>query len=923
MDILLDMRDKLRAGNRLTDTGAVRPLATAAIRAGHTSFAQRLLKQSISMMLAPNQPPRNNLAWVLDGPVQMLVRRRKWEDVVTFTNIAVTHSLGSEAIVTARMHALYMLKRHHEAIQAFELFAQLKLKPTSSAYDDLIGAHLLNADLNAAQVAMSDKAASGHPTTVQTCLALLDGMWLFGGNVAMERKLLEQASPADLKNRQAFRQSVLVLNRLMSVRASRGDLDDTFAILDHFNLDPSSSLHRFMLDVIPGLQQTSSPHFRPEPDLATVVILIGVFLRQRRADLAMSMFVESQVAQLGFNQHLAAAVVRIHLALGNVEEAERFVFDLASGTANVTNLYEDNVEQDSSAHVISLPRIEPAAMVYEALLSGVLRNRGLAGGVTLLKQIVEQRQTQLLPVTDGMVSVLVDYLSAYQNEGTETSAELIVRLYEFTAGGRKPTVRNLNQLLEAAWKNERFRGKGVRSAGVSANGRKRAKLLRERQEMLASVALFPTHGSNGGSAAAVSAEVDGQPRSSSHSSRSASSRIRSSLIDRNVQSDRTSAQHQLRHDGSFPSIGSMWDYLQTSLLDRGMRPTHAHLAVILRAYVRLGDINGAHHALERAFDHLGVAPHVALYSVVIGGAAKLGQVDKTMAVFKEMRDRGVQPDRNLYHALAMSFARRQDPKNVRAVWTQARHKLVRTVGRAGTAPGHVQSRVGIDQAENANASHNKGHDPGSRNDSSGAGADAAPASPADVLRDTDDVALDPIFVSIYYRALVASRHVLEAQHLIKRKLDQGMRPDEATLRALDRTRRHLRWKANQKVRQLNLGETHVVGVPDWTRTNRSGQVAATAATASAGREQAVGARGPTELTIELNLDNLRRVKALVRARRPQGKRALRQLQQMEQYLDGGSRKSSSVARRGSQGKNGVQAPVVVDNEPALESASVA
>jgi pentatricopeptide repeat protein len=482
-----------------------------------------------------------------------------------------------------------------------------------------------------------------------------------------------------------------------------------------------------------------------------------------------------------------------------------------------------------------------------------------------------------------MVSVIVDYLSADRNEETETSAELIVRLYQFTSGERKPTIRNLNQLLESAWKNERF--KRTESNFSSLAGRRRSALQRERQDLLASAALFPSAVLDGNATG-----HDVETRSIIQASlTSASNRIRSSLVDRHIPSDRTSTQHQLRNDESFPSIGSMWDYLQTSILDRGMRPTHAHLAVILRAYIRLGDVEGAHQALGRAIDHLGVSPHVALYSVVIGGAAKLGQVERAMTVFKEMRDRGLQPDLGLYHALAMNYARRQDPKGVRAVWTQARDKLL-SLSSSSAAPHDLLERPGSLTVEEARkASFDGSSDPraNSPTASSSSSSSAAPGGLPDVVRATDEIALDPVFVSIYYRALVASRHVLEAQHLMKRKLDQGMRPDEATLRAVDRTRRHLRWKANQQQRGGGGGDGGGGGIGGEVH-GKVGTASSTMHTTGAG-----GGGGTTELIKELNLDNLRRVKAAVRARRPQGKRALRELQQMEQYFQKG---------RGSKGR---------------------
>lgn len=780
LEHFLALRNILKSERRMDDSGPVTQLAAAAVRAGHLGFARRLLKQATTTMLAPGAKPRYSIAWVLESSVQRLVRRELWNDVVAFTNIAVAREFNSIPLIAARVRAFWELKRYGEAIEAFELFKKHGLKPTGDAYDDLVSSHLLNANINAAQVSLGDKADHGYPTTVRTCLALLDGMWMYGGNSEMEQKVLDQADAADLRRRKAFCQNARILNRILSVRASRGDFEDALSMLKYYKLETTSPLHQVIAQMQSPNAASELSHWRPSPDIATVVILIGICLRQRHLDLASALFIQSQNEGLGLNEHLVAAVVRTRLAQDDVDGAERFVFDLAAGNATLAN--------PRPGDELRLPKVEPTPMVYEVLLQGVLRYRGLVGAAELLHKVAEQRHDLSLPVTEGMVAALVEYISLDRKEQTEISAELLVRMSELTQGRRKPTIGNLNALLEAAWKNQRFR------QSTLVHGRRQTR-GREHQHELAKAALFPVTAVD-----TAGSPLDGRTLSSSPTSSTA--RVATSLVDRDLQPDRLTTRQQLRDDTLYANIDAMWDYLQTSLIDRGMRPTHAHLAVILRAYIRLGDAEGALNALRRSFDQLGVTPHVSLYSVVIGGVAKLGKVDKAMAVFRDMRERGLEPDRNLYAALAMNFARRQDPKGVRAIWDQAKEKLQN------------------------------------------------PAVP---------LSIDPVFVSIYYRALVGCRHVLEAQHVMKRKLDEGMKPDEATLRALERTRRHLRWKVNQATQGSTAHGTSV--------------------------RQTMG-RARAE-AIELNLENVKRVRTIVRASKPQGKHALRQLKQLEEFLEDG------------------------------------
>lgn len=839
---LLALQDIIRKGGYLDDSAPVTQLASSAIKASppQISFAERLLKQALNHMCAPSLP-RNNLARVLEQPVKHLVQRRLWDEVVAFTNIAVSKQVNSLRLIEWRIQALYELRRYPEAVEAFSLFQQHRFQPTGDAYDDLVGAQLLNANLGAAQAALADKAERGFPTTVKTCLALLDGMWMFGGNRVMEQRVLEEQNEQALKRMKAMCQDVKVLNRIMSVRASRGDHEDAFAVLDHFNLDKTPrlgfALRRFTSAVSSSHSSSPSPsapphpYFRPSPDLATIVILTGIFLRLRRTDLASSLFVESQIPGLGLNEYLVAAVVRTHLAQEDLEGAETFVFAVGQGEATVAKPISRaerkagfNAPIDASR--ITLAPFEPTPKIYEVLLGGVLRYRGLLGAAELLERMA-QGQKQSVEVTEGMVAALVEYVAIERGEEPRTNAELIVRMYELTARKRKPTIDNLNQLLEAAWRRERWSGPS--SPGKKPWAARREQRKREmRERLLPSAFLEPALGMSE-DPLAVPTHLPSTTATDSTTSSSPLptpiTRIHSSLLDRRTQPGTSTTGHHLRASSS---VNSMWDYLQTSLIDRGIRPTHSHLAIVLRAYIRLGDPSGAHETLQRSFDHFGVQPHVSLYSVLVGGLAKLGMWDQAMSVYREMRERGLEPDRTMFAALAMAASRRRDVDGVRAVWDEAANRF---------AP-----------SSSAEAG----------NELQGGGGEG--------------LGLDAVFVSIMYRTLAQSGRLLEAQELMSSKLAQGMKPDEAVYFALRRTRRWLKWQGNK------IAEVAPSSSPRSTFPSTQRPSTIPKATASRNEDHA--------RAVKLNLASIRQVRSALRRERPEGRGGLKDLQRLEPFLAG-------------------------------------
>lgn len=707
--------------NRLDDSAPVRKLAGIGVSRQLEVPALRLLKES-SRLMRQNGRPRASLAWVFEEPIAKLERRKNWNWLVTYSNAAILVDAVSETILRTRMRALYEAKRFPEIIETFALYERYGIEPDGAAYDELVAAYLLTSKLRKAQEVLAEKASRGFGTTVQTCMALLDGMWAYGGNRVMEDRVLEEeVSGKRLSTRKALRQDVRILNRIMSARAARGEVSDALEVLhQHFDLSSLPDLLAIphTLATTPSSPSPSSPspsasppsperyYWRPVPDIATFTILVGISLRRGRIDSAFSLFIQSQKLDLGLDEHLVAALVRTLLAYGDVAVAEQVVFDLPQGTAKVPWAQ------------FTCAKYEPTAMIYEILLDGVLRQKGLQGASELLNQMVKRQR--VVEVTEGMVAALVSSLTRERNDKLSTSADFVVRMQSLTNGDRKPTIRNLNAILELAWRRERFRGAWGSSRRLRNLGR--------------SPRTLPTVAT---SAPTPASSEDKLPPLQPPPIPTSMSRIRRSLDHRGIQHDRETLQQILRNDQAFDSINSMWDYLQTQLVDRGMRPTYHHFTIIMRAYITLGDVVGARNVIRRAGE-MGLDPHVALYSVLIGGAARLGKVEEARLAYRELREKGLKPDRQLYAALAISCLRRRDLEGVESIIAEAGRRL----------------------------------DP--------------PLSP-----------VDPVFVAILYRALVTRARFFHAQLLVRSKLRAGLVPDAAIVRSLVRTKRWLRWKSKR------------------------------------------------------------------------------------------------------------------------------
>ncbi|BGP15033.1 hypothetical protein JCM10213_002822 [Rhodosporidiobolus nylandii] len=782
-----------------------------------------------------------------------------WQLVVHFTQSALTHSVCSPLILSTRMRALYALQRHRETLSTFSLFAARGIEPQGADYDEAILAHLLLLQLPEAQALLAEKGERGHPTTAQTVLALLEGMAPFGGNRVMEQKVLNEADAQQLRRRQAVRQDVRVLNRMLSVRAARGNLADALALVDYFDfaswprelvrqiraLDPAlpfpapapssshSSASPSSRSRAPsrssGPPHPASHHFRPQPDLSTVVTLVGMALREHRADLALRLLSTASDLDLGFNAHLAASIVRTLLALHDLPAAEEFVRALPRGEAEFA--------QRQYARMDPVP-----PMVYEELFGGILRHRGLRGANEALRAFTARGggRTALMPVTDGMTRALVAHLSLEVQDGggTLAGADLLVKVQHLTRQRVRPSAADLGRLLEAAWRTERVR-------------RRQTLLTVEEEFPLPDEAELPPGPRTTPNrpppepqpASSVPLPREAELLASTPLSRSSSSspagpsslsRVRDSLSDRGVPLSRTSTRHILRNEHLLRFIPQKWAYLQSQVLDLGIRPSVQHLAILIRAYLRLGDAKGAHLALEYALDELGLEPHVALYSALIAGLARLGEHSAVTAAFADMRARGVEPDRTLFAALAMSAARKRDVAGVEKVLDEVRKQArARAPQPQVVALAHAQSLRGRGRA----------------------GAAGVPST----LLTAYDPLLDAVFVSILYRALVSAARVRDAEELLKDSLEKGLVPDGVLLQALRRTERWLARKVNNATGQTPPPSSPSSSSPSFA-TPATPATPATARTAARATAQAtevgtgsarLGSAGETIPLVEL------------------------------------------------------------------------
>ncbi|BGP23855.1 hypothetical protein JCM10295v2_002756 [Rhodotorula toruloides] len=805
------IRAQLGRARLLSDPEAIGRLVKRAVECGLDYEALHLLDSTAARVLSDDDRSADfdkAFGRIYTRALKYLNQSQRWTSAAAFSDAAAHFSLVTPDLLALRMTAMYGRQRYVDVIKTYRLYRDRGFEPSGVIYDTVAAAHLLNSELSAAQNLLGEKVARGLGTSFKTCLMLLEGMSHYGGNKIMEEKMLSEGGEEMLRQGRALRQDARVLNRMLSVRASRGALRDALSLLDFYDFRGyAAELVRAMRAIAaPALPPPppSSAYFRPTPDAPTIVSLVSLLLRQQRADLAEWLVVSAEEQKIAFNDRVAAAILRIMLSNGDIAGAEQFVWGLPAGAAAFGG--------------VAFPALSPSTAVFETLFQGSLTHYGVDGTNKLFREFATAYKSAPR-VTEGMTLALTRYLALETNSHVDVPAETLLNVKDLTAGRARPRMSHVTALLKAAWKRDR----------VEQATPKPIKLPVERQFPLPEVVPpaptteqpFPRPRPNNPppkpQAAYVPPEAALLSEAADVNSKSPVSRLRESLTQDHARLTREAAQHVMSNDYLLRYIEAKWEYLQTQVLDLGMRPTFHHVAILMRAYFRVGDADGASLAMRYAINELDVEPHTAFYTVLINGYSRMNKYEEAVAAYAEFRKSGLEPDRNVFAALAMSFALQRDIQGVERVFDEIRRHV------RAKSPTSLLRTQSLRLTSSASLS----------------------SFPAAILTPYDPL-LDSVFVTIFYRVLSVNHRYLATQDLVRDSLDKGMVPDTVLCKILERTSRWIRWKSNLSER---LGLPGVEGGPK--------------------------ANGPKLTAFELddlrerNLDNLQRVRRMLKRMVPE------------------------------------------------------
>jgi pentatricopeptide repeat protein len=615
-----------------TDQEIVMYIALAFVFTGRCRHAVRMLREARQELRKTNRDlTADTFVFTLSGiwPASWYMDRDAWESVLGIVSLALRSLPDGKVpvdVFNARIKAWIQLKRFDQLPDALSSIPN----PNRRTYNLLIKGFLLNRDQTSASSIMRTMFERGDRPDISTFRAIFTGYRNLGLHEDLYARLLSDADNLDLGS------DTVILNSMISLYARAKDLWSAFEVAGRMGVEPPPSLS---LESPPSwsraarsqsMWSSNSTHNgdnKVKCDANTFAILISACARLKRPEAGLELFDElkarsAQGRRLGSapllaNVPLAVSLLMCCLNVGDVAKADAVIDDLVVGR--------------SLFGVPLAPGSKPNAVVFNALLSGKLRNDGFTAAPQVVKRMYE---AGIWP-DDRTLSIITAHLSRESAVNLRELSWAVPHIMRSLPGSVKFDVDGFNHVLARIVNDSRR----IKSTADRAN-------IRVPSNSGGGPATSDT---NSGALFPTNQYLYGQRRS---------------LLDRKNLPDASTAQALMGlHADRGGTPEALWSFLRTSTIDRGLRPTAGQITAVMRGFCDAGDPVSARTAMKLA-EAFGLPPDPFFYTVLINGFVNRDDLHSAFATFAEMRRKGVAPDPFVLLCLAQGCAKDGDVRRI-------------------------------------------------------------------------------------------------------------------------------------------------------------------------------------------------------------------------------------------------------------------
>jgi pentatricopeptide repeat protein len=563
-----------------------------------------------------------------------LLVREEWKEIVDLTNMVKRYTgRTSVRLLNWKFRAWAELGNFALLSDALSIFTNESLRPDRKTFNTLIHAHLRNNDALAAESVLSTMESSGIPFDQSTYISILSGWRAMGGDINTEKHIF------DLLGIDGERRTDVV-NAVVEVMLDRGDAAGATRALQSFQASPEDD--------------STTPNPDNAANVRIYTTLLNFCVRTKDLSRAQQLFDELvRKPDLELSVDAVAAYIRVHLAVGKVDEAVGIVTlldadDMGISLDSKTFIRRMGTRPPTAEDIEStrfLQAITPNTFIFNTLLSTALSTHGLPGFLNTLRYM----HSRSIAPDARTVQILLSYLDSE----TRLRPRQLVKVLKYltlrqptatTKSRIRPTVDHLNIILRSAIRRERWCTPARRSA-LYRNPVSAHHSVYIAQPLSTSSAASPTSGLS-------PTHKDLKP-------------LIQSILARRLKSN--TVTHAL-HLQQSPNPNETFSHLLASRIT----PTAYHYASLMSFYADQGDMEQAVRIFKTALA-AGIMATVAMFTILIVGYGKLAQPEKASSLFIDMQASGVKPDIASIDALASAHRNAGN-------WDEARNVILRYWG---------------------------------------------------------------------------------------------------------------------------------------------------------------------------------------------------------------------------------------------------
>lgn len=511
-------------------------------------------------------------------------------------------------------------------------FEEESIQPTRRTFHIILSGHLQNRNLAKAKECLSRMERAGHKMDASTHAIIARAYRSLGTDRAVVAGALK-ALP-ELTGTSA----TAVLNSLLQLALDADDLDTALGYLNFFDTHPAGDILGPTGDniTLPAGEDPVPITSTIVPDVATFTIIINYLAKRRNFPLAMQMLERMKASGICPDSVLAAAVIRVHCAVGDIQSALRMTARMCENVPRARAIFQW-LGMRGKGHDLIPGNIPVTIDVLNALLRGVLAHVGVEG----MRGMYDLMRAAGVKPNAETVAVFLAHLERVEQASPHY---LLVLLNKFSRT-IPPTLQHIHIIFRAVHARERsaMQRRGWWSLWAKLRG---DKYLRESEPWW----IMP--GSQEHDATGKIREI--QPFPVDHTYARLLEPILRSLESRNIQADRAIVHLRMRREVVIKRNVEEAEAFLQAMLDRGMRVTPYHISTIMQGYVLRDDVAQAER-IFRSSGAAGIRPSVILYTILIAGYAQRGIPGQALRVFRDMINAGISPDVGSIDALASAW----------------------------------------------------------------------------------------------------------------------------------------------------------------------------------------------------------------------------------------------------------------------------